>query len=428
MLLRTIDSVAQLDYPDFECVVVINNTPDPAFWRPIEARCRELGPRFKFVRVQNLRGFKAAALRLAMAEAAEDAEIIGVIDADYVVDPKWLRDLVPGFADPAVGLIQAPQDHRDGDRSRLHAAMNAEYAGFFDIGMVERNEVNAIIVHGTMCLIRRTALQTAGGWSSDTICEDSDLGLTILELGWRAHYTNRRYGWGLLPQDYEAFKTQRARWAGGAVQIVKKHWRQFLPGTSLLSHSQKREFVFGWLNWFVAEIIAVAAALLNLIWVPFVAFKIVAIPDAVLTLPIFSAFLVSLIHFVCSYRLRVAVPYRQMLGAMVVFMSVQWTVASAAIKAAFPSHSAYFHRTRKGQGTTVGTRIRTMPEAVIGGLLVAGSMIVFATNFYRFFETDLFATILLIQSLPFLSAVALAWLERSSEASSRNIPAVRPAA
>jgi cellulose synthase/poly-beta-1,6-N-acetylglucosamine synthase-like glycosyltransferase/exo-beta-1,3-glucanase (GH17 family) len=428
MLLRTIDSVAQLDYPDFECVVVINNTPDPAFWRPIEARCRELGPRFKFVRVQNLRGFKAAALRLAMAESADDAEIIGVIDADYVVDPKWLRDLVPGFADPGVGLIQAPQDHRDGDRSQLHAAMNAEYAGFFDIGMVERNEVNAIIVHGTMCLIRRTALQTAGGWSSDTICEDSDLGLTILELGWRAHYTNRRYGWGLLPQDYEAFKTQRARWAGGAVQIVKKHWRQFLPGTSLLSHNQKREFVFGWLNWFVAEIIAVAAALLNLIWVPFVAFKIVAIPDPVLTLPIFSAFLVSLIHFVCSYRLRVAVPYRQMFGAMVVFMSVQWTVASAAFKAAFPSHSAYFHRTRKGQGTAVGTRIRTMPETVIGGLLVAGSMIVFATNFYRFFETDLFATILLIQSLPFLSAVALAWLERSNEASSRNITAVRPAA
>ena len=100
MLLRTIDSVAQLDYPNFECVVVINNTPDPAFWQPIEARCRELGPRFKFVCVQNLGGFKAAALRLAMAETADDAEIIGVIDADYVVDPQWLRDLVPGFADP----------------------------------------------------------------------------------------------------------------------------------------------------------------------------------------------------------------------------------------------------------------------------------------------------------------------------------------
>jgi cellulose synthase/poly-beta-1,6-N-acetylglucosamine synthase-like glycosyltransferase/exo-beta-1,3-glucanase (GH17 family) len=427
MLLRTIDSVAQLNYPDFECVVIINNTPDPAFWQPIEARCRELGPRFKFVCVQNLVGFKAAALRLAMAETAADAEIIGVIDADYVVDPEWLRDLVPGFADPEVGLIQAPQDHRDGDRSQLHAAMNAEYAGFFDIGMVERNEVNAIIVHGTMCLIRRTALEAAGGWSSDTICEDSDLGLTIMELGWRAHYTNRRYGWGLLPQDYLAFKTQRSRWAGGAVQIVRKHWRRFLPGTSQLDHHQKREFIFGWLNWFGAEIIAVAAALLNLIWVPFVAFKVVAIPDALLTLPIFSAFLVSLIHFVCSYRLRVAVPYRQMFGAMVVFMSVQWTVASAAFKAALPAQSSYFHRTRKGSGVSLHTRFTAMPEAVIGALLVAGSITVFATNFYRFFETDLFAAILLIQSLPFLSAVALTWLERVSDGNLNKMAAVRAA-
>jgi hypothetical protein len=40
---------------------------------------------------------------------------------------------------------------------------------------------------------------------------------------------------------------------------------------------------------------------------------------------------------------------------------------------------------------------------------------VFATNIYRFFETDLFAAILIIQSLPFLSAVALEGFERFSE-------------
>ena len=425
MLLRTIDSVARLDYPNFECVVVINNTPDPVFWQPIEMRCCELGPRFKFLRVENLQGFKAAALRLAMAHTASDAEIIGVIDADYVVDPQWLRDLVPGFADPEVGLIQAPQDHRDGDRSFIHAAMNAEYAGFFDIGMVERNEVNAIIVHGTMCLIRRTAMEAAGGWSSDTICEDSDLGLTIMELGWRAHYTNRRYGWGLLPQDYLAFTTQRARWAGGAVQIIKKHWRQFLPGASRLDHDQKREFVFGWLSWFGAEVIAVAAAILNLIWVPFVAFQVVVIPDVLLTLPILAAFFVSLIHFVCSYRLRVGVPYRQMLGAMVVFMSVQWTVANEAFKAALPARQNYFHRTRKGNGSAVLTGFTAMPEAIIGGLLVAGAVIVYATNFYRFFETDLFAGILLIQSLPFLSAVALEGLEGLNRVRNPSTSAIR---
>jgi hypothetical protein len=209
------------------------------------------------------------------------------------------------------------------------------------------------------------------------------------------------------------------------VQIIKKHWRQFLPGASRLNHDQKREFVFGWLSWFGAEVIAVAAAMLNLIWVPFVVFQVVVIPDVLLTLPIFAAFLVSLVHFVSSYRLRVGVPYRQMLGAMVVFMSVQWTVASAAFKAALPARQNNFHRTRKGNGAAVLTGFTAMPEAVIGALLVAGAVTVYATNFYRFFETNLFAGILLIQSLPFLSAVALGGLERLNEARNPSTSAMR---
>ena len=100
MLKQTLDAVARLDYPNFECIVVINNTPDPALWRPIEEHCRALGERFKFVAPTTSQGFKAGALRLALAHTAADAEIIGVLDADYVVHPDWLKDLVPLFADP----------------------------------------------------------------------------------------------------------------------------------------------------------------------------------------------------------------------------------------------------------------------------------------------------------------------------------------
>jgi cellulose synthase/poly-beta-1,6-N-acetylglucosamine synthase-like glycosyltransferase len=164
MLKATLDAVARLDYPNFECVVVINNTPDPAMWRPVEDHCAALGPRFKFVNAENLAGFKAGALRLALVHTAADAEIIGVLDADYAVTADWLKDLVPAFADAKVAMVQAPQDHRDGERSLMHHAMNGEYAGFFEIGMVQRNECNAIIAHGTMCLIRRRALEDAGGW------------------------------------------------------------------------------------------------------------------------------------------------------------------------------------------------------------------------------------------------------------------------
>jgi exo-beta-1,3-glucanase (GH17 family)/cellulose synthase/poly-beta-1,6-N-acetylglucosamine synthase-like glycosyltransferase len=412
MLKATLDAVARLDYANFECVVVINNTPDPAFWRPIEEHCVALGERFKFVNAENLSGYKAGALRLALAHTASDAEVIGVIDADYVVHPDWLKDLAPMFADPKVGLIQAPQDHRDGDRSVMHHAMNGEYAGFFDIGMVQRNEVNAIIVHGTMCLIRRAALDAAGGWSSDTICEDTDLGLTILELGWLAHYTNRRYGFGLLPDTFEAYKKQRHRWAYGGFQILKKHWRYFLPGASRLTREQKRQFVLGWLNWLGAECIGVGVAILNLIWVPFVVFAGIAVPDQILTIPIIAAFVVSLVHFSALYRLRVGIPVGQLFGAVFAAMSVQWTVARAVSHGVVKDHLP-FVRTAKGGRARAGADFQAFWEAVLGCLLLVGATLVIVTNDREIRELNIFAAVLILQSLPFLSAVAIAVIERS---------------
>jgi exo-beta-1,3-glucanase (GH17 family)/cellulose synthase/poly-beta-1,6-N-acetylglucosamine synthase-like glycosyltransferase len=411
MLKQTLDAVARLDYPNYECVVVINNTSDPAFWRPIEEHCRALGERFKFLHADNIVGFKAGALRLAQAYTAADAELIGVIDADYVVHPDWLKDLVPQFHDPSVGLVQAPQDHRDGERSLMHHAMNGEYAGFFDIGMVQRNEFNAIIVHGTMCLIRRAALEAAGGWSSDTICEDTDLGLTLLENGWHAHYTNRRYGHGLLPDSFDAFKKQRHRWAYGGFQIFKKHWRRFLPGASRLSRDQKREFAMGWLNWLGAESLGVLVATLNLVWVPFVAFLDIAVPDRILTIPIIAAFSVSLLHFLTLYRLRVRASNGRMLGSVLAAMSVQWTVARAVSFGLVKDHLP-FVRTAKG-GLRKSSDFHAFWEAVLASLLIGGAITLYLTNYKEVREIDIFAVVLLVQSLPFIAAVLLAAIERT---------------
>ena len=413
MLKQTLDAVSRLDYPNFECVCIINNTPDPEFWQPIQDHCRALGERFKFINAEKVEGFKAGALRIAMERTAADAEIIGIIDADYVVHPDWLKDLVPVFADPRVGLVQAPQEHRDGDRSLMHYIMNGEYAGFFDIGMVQRNECNAIIVHGTMCLIRRSAMDMAGGWSSDTICEDTDLGLTIQQQGWLTHYTNVRYGEGLLPDTYEAFKKQRHRWAYGGFQIVKKHWRRFMPGASRLTPDQRREFSLGWLNWLGAESLGVVVAILNLIWVPIVAFADIAIPDKILTLPIIASFVVSIVHFLALYRLRVHIKAGQMLGAMIAAMSVQWTVSRAVAQGLITEHLP-FARTSKGGLSRMSIEFQAFWEAVIGVLLLVGAAVLVVTNGAKEVrEIYIFAGVLVLQSLPFLAAVAIALLENS---------------
>jgi hypothetical protein len=289
--------------------------------------------------------------------------------------------------------------------------MNAEYAGFFDIGMVERNEANAIIMHGTMCLIRRAALDDAGGWSSDTLCEDTDLGLAILERGWRAHYTITRYGWGLLPQDYAAFKAQRRRWASGAVQIIKKHWRSWLPGLHRLDAAQRREFGLGWLGWIGAETVGVATAFFNLLWIPFIAAGLVAVPEGVLTAPLIAASIISLLHFLFAYQLRVPGPLWQRIAALFVFMSVQWTIASAAAGAVFDRRRK-FRRTPKGSLTIEPSiHFPATAEAVFGCLLVGGAILMFGTNINRVFAIDLFASVLVLQSLPFLSAAGIAILE-----------------
>ena len=250
MVIETLDALADLDYPDFEVLVIDNNTRDEAVWRPVEARCLELGARFRFFHVAPLAGFKAGALNFALAHTAPDAAVVAVIDSDYVVTRDWLRHLVPAFANPKLAIVQAPQDYRDPLDNAFKASCYAEYAGFFQIGMVTRNERNAIIQHGTMTLVRRTALQDSGGWAEWCITEDAELGLRIFEQGWDAAYIPRSYGRGLMPDTFNDFRKQRFRWAYGAIQILRRHasvlfnWRN--PS---LTPGQRYHFLAGWLPW-----------------------------------------------------------------------------------------------------------------------------------------------------------------------------------
>ncbi|HSR35736.1 MAG TPA: glycosyltransferase, partial [Desulfurivibrionaceae bacterium] len=186
MMIETLDALARLDYPNYEVLVIDNNTKDPAVWQPVEAHCATLGPRFRFFHVDPLAGFKAGALNYALKHTAPEAQVVAVIDSDYVVSPDWLRDMAPQFDEPNIAIVQAPQDYRD-DRENLFKAMcYAEYKGFFYIGMITRNERNAIIQHGTMTMVRRSVLDAVGGWAEWCITEAAELGLRIFERGHEA--------------------------------------------------------------------------------------------------------------------------------------------------------------------------------------------------------------------------------------------------
>ncbi|MDD4616853.1 MAG: glycosyltransferase [Alphaproteobacteria bacterium] len=407
MVKETLDALAKLDYPNFEVLVIDNNTKDDAVWKPLEAYCAQLGPRFRFFHLPKWPGYKAGALNFALTETAKDVSIVGVIDSDYAVSPDWLKSTVPYFSKPEVAFVQAPQDYRDEAQNIFKRMCYWEYAGFFHIGMVQRNERNAIIQHGTMTLIRKTALQTTGGWAEWCICEDAELGLRLFENGYEAVYMNYSLGKGLMPDNFSAYKSQRFRWAYGAAQILKRHWRSLAEG-GRLTRGQKYHFISGWLPWFAdaAHIVFAVAAIL---WSILLLFKLVEFPPAVFLVPTLSVFVFKIVAAFMLYRARLTCGWRDRIGAAVAGMALSHAVARAMWQGMFTSSKPFF-RTPKcaGKARALQALLMAWEEALLLILLIVCAASVLWTFEPQNRNADLWAGMLLVQTLPYWAAVILA--------------------
>jgi cellulose synthase/poly-beta-1,6-N-acetylglucosamine synthase-like glycosyltransferase len=388
-------------------IVIDNNTRDPAIWRPVEEHCRSLGERFRFFHFDEMKGFKAGALNHVLKETAPDAEIVGVIDSDYVVRPDWLKSLVPQFDDPHIGYVQAPQDHRDWRDDRFKEMLQWEYAGFFDIGMCLRNEHDALIQHGTMTLVRRTLMEELGGWATWCICEDSEFGLRAMEKGYGAAYSRERFGKGLTPDNFSGYKKQRFRWAYGAMQILKGHWRNLLTSRTKLTFWQKYDFATGWLPWF-ADALNVVFTLLGIVW----AAGVILLPQHIFPppqeflIPTLGIFLFKLIYSFALYARRVDCSFRQSIGASLAGLSLTYTVGRAVIYGLFTSRLPFLRTPKMDDRATIGLAFAmARAEAILTLLLWIAAGALFFTKGYIDPEMRLWALLLLVQSLPYVAAL-----------------------
>src|SRR5438876_5185773 len=134
------------------------------------------------------------------------AEIVGVIDADYLVDPSYLQSLAGYFAEPNVAFVQTPQDYRGYQGDTYLTACYDAYRYFFATTMPSRNQRNSIIFAGTMGLLRRSVLEDLGGWNEWCITEDSELSLRMLKAGYEGIYVPRSYGYGIMPLTFAVLK------------------------------------------------------------------------------------------------------------------------------------------------------------------------------------------------------------------------------
>ncbi len=262
MVRQTVLHLVQQDYPrDRFMVVVADDSTDPNTSVPLAALCAQVGAVYQSR--PSRRGYKAGALNHATRLLPADFEFIAVIDADFWVDPDYLRSVVGYFVDPALSFVQTPQDYRNVNESFLTRRYKRAEAYFYHAIMPSRNEQSAIIFCGTMGMLRRRALEGVGGFAEDQICEDAEVSVRLAAAGWDSLYVDQSFGKGLMPAVFDAYKKQFHRWAFGNVRIFFS--RAWMIVFSRMKTRQKFDFLVSNLHWFDGFFVtAIAGVLLYL--------------------------------------------------------------------------------------------------------------------------------------------------------------------
>ena len=425
MVIETLNALALLDYDNFEVIILDNNTPDEEVWRPVEAHCRSLGSRFRFFHFDALKGFKGGALNRALALTDPLAVFVAVIDSDYQVRPYWLRRVIPYFASPGIALVQGPQDYRDAAQSRFKSMAYEEYRGFFHIGMVERNEHNAIIQHGTMTIVRKDALEEVDGWSEWCITEDTELGLKLFEAGYEAAYVPQSMGSGLMPDTLEAFMTQRYRWVYGAMQMLKRHAGAIFRGGSALSWPQRYQFLSGWLPW-ISDGLGMVVTLMAIAWtvLMWVAPSMIDVPMPALSAAAMALFATKLLKTLLLYPPKVGSGLKGALEASVAGLSLTHTVGKAVWTGLLTSGKPFLRTPKCSDPANFTQVLRVVwQESVLLTLLIVAMI---SMGFDRGFQdpaVSLWMVMLGVQSLPYLATMVTARISARSNRTTGTLPA-----
>jgi len=210
-------SLAGAAYPNVEVVVVDDGSTD-ATGTIVESLAF---PNVRVVRQPN--GGKPIALNTGIAAARDD--VLVTVDGDTVFEPDTVRWLVQPFADPSVGAVSGNTKvaNRQGVLGRWQ---HIEYVMGFNLDRRVYDVLGCMpTVPGAIGAFRRQALDDAGGVSTATLAEDTDLTMAIIRAGWRVVYEERARAWTEAPGSVSALWKQRYRWSYGTMQAMWKHRR-----------------------------------------------------------------------------------------------------------------------------------------------------------------------------------------------------------
>jgi len=189
------------------------------FWKDEHTR---RGYDIVYIHREDRRGYKAGALKEGMKAAT--GELVAIFDADFVPKPNFLKESIPYFTNPNVGMVQTRWGHINSDYSLLTRAQSIGIDGHFGVEQAARAWSGFFLnFNGTAGIWRTRTIEDAGGWQADTLTEDLDLSYRAQLKGWRLIFAPEVNCPAEIPVTINAFKSQQHRWAKGSIQTAKKN-------------------------------------------------------------------------------------------------------------------------------------------------------------------------------------------------------------
>jgi cellulose synthase/poly-beta-1,6-N-acetylglucosamine synthase-like glycosyltransferase len=216
---------AQLDWPkDKLHIQLLDDSTDETTVRAaaVAEELRAEGADIAHVRRPDRTGFKAGACAYGLR--ISDAPFIAMLDADFRPPPNWLKRGVPLLVkDPKAGFVQSRCEFSNYEKNWLTRAQGLVQDGHFLVEQRSRARAGWLFqFNGTGGVWRRKTIESAGGWSDYSLCEDLDLTVRAALDGWHGIFVSEPPIPGQVPEGLRDYRRQQRRWSSGFVQVAQK--------------------------------------------------------------------------------------------------------------------------------------------------------------------------------------------------------------